>query len=274
MLQRNPQDAAVAEPGGEGRGMPSALLRHAQVLGAGIADLVLPPQCASCGERTAGTRGLCTECWGRLDFIDGPVCPRTGRPFVYDPGPGIVSAAALARASSIDRVRGAVRFDDVARDLVHALKYRDRHETAEVMVRLMARAGAELLRDADVLVPVPLHRRRLWQRRYNQSVILAHRLARGGDGVRADPTTLERGRPTRAQGGLNMAERRRNVKGAFELRKKAVHRVSGRSCLIIDDVWTTGATVEACARALLAGGASGVDVLVFALVCSPVTPGQ
>ena len=135
-------------------------------------DLALPPLCAACRELVEG-RGLCPACWSKLSFITRPYCERLGTPFVYDPGPGILSMEAIADPPACNRARAAVRFDEISRALVHALKYGDRLDLAPVMGRWISRAGRELLDEADALVPVPLHWRRLWARRFNQSAMLA-----------------------------------------------------------------------------------------------------
>ena len=135
-------------------------------------DIALPTLCVSCREPVHG-EGVCAACWARLSFIAPPFCPRLGIPFVYDPGPELLSMEAIANPPAYQRARAAVRYDDVARTLVHALKYQDRTDLAPAMGRWMARAGKELLDEADVLVPVPLHWRRGWSRRYNQSGALA-----------------------------------------------------------------------------------------------------
>src|SRR5256714_11938877 len=135
-------------------------------------DIALPTLCVSCREPVDG-EGVCAECWAKLSFIAQPFCPRLGIPFVYDPGPELLSMEAIANPPAYQRARAAVRYDDVARTLVHALKYQDRTDLAPAMGRWMARAGQELLEEADVLVPVPLHWRRGWSRRYNQSRPLA-----------------------------------------------------------------------------------------------------
>lgn len=233
-----------------------------------LANIVFPPSCPVCRELTASHGGICQACWPRLSFIEKPLCPRLGTPFAYDPGPGIVSAAALAKPPVWARARGAVQFDDTARTLVHALKYRDQMGTAALMARLMARAGAALLTDADVLVPVPLNRLRLWQRRFNQSALLARHLE-AASGVASRPDLLARTRPTRAQVGLDLAGRRQNVRGAFQVPDELALEITGRTCLLVDDVMTTGATAEACTKALLRAGAGRVDVIVFALVLNP-----
>lgn len=227
-------------------------------------DIALPTLCVSCREPVEGD-GLCAACWSRLSFIAEPYCPRLGIPFVYDPGPGQLSMEAIAAPPSYGRARAAVRFDDVSRTLVHALKYQDRTDLAPSMGRWMAHAGEELLTDADALIPVPLHWKRGWSRRYNQSAALAKIIARqSGIPMRAD--ALRRVRATEHQVGLSRAERSRNVQGAFEVAPDRKGMVHGRRLVLIDDVLTSGATVEACARALLRAKAASVDVLVFARV--------
>src|SRR6187399_3426324 len=139
-------------------------------------DIALPTLCVSCREPVDG-EGVCAACWAKLSFIAPPFCPRLGIPFVYDPGPGLLSMEAISDPPAYQRARAAVRYDDVARTMVHALKYQDRTDLAPTMGRWMARAGRELLNDADALIPVPLHWRRLWVRRFNQSALLAKAIA-------------------------------------------------------------------------------------------------
>ncbi|MGI9415310.1 MAG: ComF family protein, partial [Hyphomicrobiales bacterium] len=221
---------------------------------------ILPAQCLSCRARIADHPGLCAQCWRGIDFIEPPCCPRTGLPFAYDPGPGTVSAVALARPPVWNRARAAAAFGPVSRQLVHALKYRDRLEVAGLLGRLMVRTGGDLLGNAELIAPVPLYRGRLWTRRYNQSALLAGAIAAHA-GVPANMDALRRTRPTRAQVGLNMAERRRNVRGAFAPGDVRTMAVAGRRVLLVDDVITTGATAGACVAALLGAGARQVDVL-------------
>ena len=158
-----------------------------------------------------------------------------------------------------------MRYDDVARTLVHALKYGDRLDLAPTMGRWMARAGRELLADADALIPVPLHWRRLWARRFNQSALLAKAVAQES-GVKVADTVLKRVKATAQQVGLSQAERAQNVQGAFRVPTECKAEVAGRRLILIDDVLTSGATADACARALLRAGARNVDLLVFARV--------
>ena len=227
-------------------------------------DIALPTLCVACREPVNGD-GVCATCWAKLSFIAPPFCPRLGIPFVYDPGPGMLSMEAIADPPAYTRARAAVRYDDVARTLVHALKYQDRTDLAPAMGRWMARAGRELLADADVLVPVPLHWKRGWSRRYNQSGALARVIERQ-TGVKLSSEALRRVRPTQQQIGLSRKERASNVQGAFKVAADRQSLIHGRRVVLIDDVLTSGATVDACARALLRAKAASVDVLVFARV--------
>jgi ComF family protein len=230
-------------------------------------DLALPPLCAACREPVEG-RGLCPACWSKLSFITRPYCERLGTPFVYDPGPGILSMEAIADPPAYNRARAAVRFDEISRALVHALKYGDRLDLAPMMGRWIGQAGRELLAEADALVPVPLHWRRLWARRFNQSAMLAGAVSRQ-TGVPVVTGALKRVKPTAQQVGLSRTERAANVQGAFRVPADGKAAVTGRRLVLIDDVLTSGATVDGCARALLRAGAANVDVLVFARVAEP-----
>jgi ComF family protein len=227
-------------------------------------NVALPPLCPAC-RTLVHDSGLCAECWSKLAFIAPPYCPRLGIPFVYDPGPGILSMQAIADPPSFHRARAAVRYDDVARQLVHAFKYGDRLDLAPTLGRWMARAGHELTAEADALVPVPLHWRRLWQRRFNQSAALAKEIS-GASQVPIAHQVLKRVKATAQQVGLSRTQRAENVQGAFRVPSEARGNVKGRRFILVDDVLTSGATLDACARALLRAGAAQVDALVFARV--------
>jgi len=230
-------------------------------------DLALPTLCPACREPVKG-RGLCPACWSKLSFIARPYCERLGIPFVYDPGPGILSMEAIADPPAYHRARAAVRFDEIARALVHALKYGDRLDLAPMMGRWISHAGREILADADALIPVPLHWRRLWARRFNQSATLARAIA-AETGVPVLSNALQRIKPTAQQVGLSRPQRALNVQGAFRVCDEGKGMVAGRRLVLVDDVLTSGATVDGCARALLRAGAANVDVLVFARVAEP-----
>lgn len=241
-------------------------LRHAaQHMLARAVDLVLPPVCAACREPVVGSGGLCARCWGQLSFIARPYCERLGTPFAHDPGPGVLSIQAIANPPAYGRARAAVRYDEIARTLVHALKYGDRLDLAPLLGRWMSEAGHELLADADAIVPVPLHWRRLWTRRFNQAALLAKTISQRS-GVMLANGALQRVRATPQQVGLAKSERARNVQSAFRVSESGKTMIRGKRVVLIDDVLTSGATVDTCARILLRGGASAVDVLVFACV--------
>jgi ComF family protein len=208
------------------------------------------------------------DCWQKLSFIDEPVCDMLGTPFAYDEGAGAVSPAAIADPPPWDKARAAVVFDKASKHLVHLLKYNDVPEAGLAMARMMAGAGRNLLGATDVIIPVPLHRRRLWQRRFNQAAFLARMIARST----AKPichNVLLRVEATSAQVGLDAAERRMNVRDAFAVAMDQRPAIDGKTVLLIDDVRTTGATASACARALRKAGAAQIFVLSFALVLEP-----
>jgi ComF family protein len=228
-------------------------------------DLVLPPSCPGCRAALADSDALCPRCWSEVRFIEAPVCPIYGTPFAYEMGADIVSAAALADPPPFRRARSAVVYGDVARRLVHQLKYRDRPDLARVLATAMHRAGRDILDDCSVIVPIPLHYFRLWQRRFNQAGVLAQRLSKAS-GVPFDPLVLQRIRSTPRQVGLTASQREENMRGAFRVPDGMRGRITGRAVLLIDDVYTSGATAKAATRALLRGGAHAVDVLTFARV--------
>ena len=191
-----------------------------------------------------------------------------GTPFAYDQGEGALSAVALADPPPWDKARAAIVFDQNSKHLIHALKYKDHHEAALMMVRMMARAGRELLAEADFIVPVPLHSTRLWKRRFNQASLLAKPLAKSATKKYA-PDLLVRKIATRQQVGLDQKARQKNVKKAFQVPESKLIELKGRNILLVDDVRTTGATFAACAEALKKAGAARVNVLSFALVLEP-----
>ncbi len=236
----------------------------------GAIGIVYPPTCITCRAATGEAQALCPACWRGIGFIERPYCERLGTPFPVDLGAGLLSPAAIADPPVFARARAVCRFDGTARELVHRLKYGDRVELSLTLGRMMAQAGRELAADADLVLPVPLHRTRLWRRRFNQAAALAGIVSRE-TGLPLAATALTRIRRTRQQIGLTRAQRAENLQGAFHVSAAARGQIEGRRILLVDDVLTTGATVNAASRALLRAGASAVDVLTFARV---VTDGR
>ncbi|WKW49617.1 ComF family protein [Rhodomicrobium lacus] len=230
------------------------------------AELILPPVCVSCAAPVTRHNLLCAKCWGGLVPITAPYCGRLGIPLPgYDGSGPHLSVQSFTDPPIFDRARAACVYGGVIRKLVVRFKFEDRHEPLPLFLRLMRDAGRELLADADIIVPVPLHRFRLLQRRFNQSALLAQGLSRAS-GVPALVMALKRTKRTKAQVGLQHDARRANVAEAFAISADRRRAVAGKRVLLVDDVVTTGATANACAAALIAAGARAVDVLAVALV--------
>lgn len=248
-----------------GAGLQTGLRRA----GRGFVDLLFPPICILCHETVSEADSLCPACWNSLQFIDGPICDRCGLPFEVDIGPGTHCAACLSEPPDFNKARAILRYDDASKKPVLALKHADRLDYVPAFAKWLDRAGRDLFAETDLVVPVPLHRLRLWKRRYNQSAELARALCRRL-GLDYAPQLLERKKPTPSQGAMpSAAARRQNVSGAFQVPVPMRGAVKGRNVLLVDDVLTTGATASACARALKRGGAKSVFVLAMARVVRP-----
>ncbi|HEX9648396.1 MAG TPA: ComF family protein [Alphaproteobacteria bacterium] len=242
-----------------------ALIAGAGRLLAGAFDMLMPPGCMACRGPVDAPGRLCPACWAEVEFLAPPQCACCGLPFDYGIGAGATCAPCAARAPAFDRARAVMRYGAVARRLVVGLKHGDRTHLVPALGAWLVRAGAELLDGADALVPVPLHRHRLLARRFNQSALLARAAARA-TGVPVAVDALRRTKATPSQGGLSRHQRQRNVAGAFEVAAERRASLAGRRLVLVDDVFTTGATVEACARTLRRAGAGHVDVLTLARV--------
>ena len=237
----------------------------------GLADLIWPPRSALSGRPVLARGQLDGEDFAALQFLDAPWCKRCGVPFDYPAYEDMECPACIAKSPAYDQARSAFVYDETSRGLVLSLKHAGRTDGLDVYGRWLARVGGEFLGEADVLIPVPLHRSRLRRRRFNQSLLLARALSRHC-GVKVDPHLLMRVRATQTQGGLSSKGRTRNVAGAFRLRRGTGARVEGRNLILIDDVHTTGATLSACARSLKRAGAANVNAITLARVVKPVDP--
>jgi ComF family protein len=238
-----------------------AFRRAFRQVGRTLVDAILPPRCLACGATVSEPDALCGPCWSSITFFAPPWCAVCGLPFAYPMGEGAVCAACARERTSWDRARAVMRYDRHSRGLVLALKHGDRTHLAKALGLWMHRAGGDVLDGVDWVVPVPLHWMRLFSRRYNQAGLLAHAVHAAG-GPPVAPDWLIRRRRTPPQGRLGPLARTRNVRGAFFLRPG--RSVRGKRLVIVDDVLTTGATVEECARVLRRAGAAWVGVLTLA----------
>lgn len=232
-----------------------------------LADIAYPPSCVGCGRVTQKGGAFCVACWAGVQFIERPYCEVLGIPFARDHGPGVLSALAIAEPPPFARLRAATIHDGAARTLVHELKYLDRTDLARLMASWMLRAGDGAVEACDCIIPVPLHRRRFLARRFNQSAELARHLA----ALSSRPllaSTLIRIKPTSRQVGLSARARQENVRGAFAIAPGREADILGKRVVLVDDVYTTGATVAAAARRLKKAGAADVTVLTFAMAIS------
>lgn len=235
-------------------------------LGAAALDLLYPPVCLACRRAIGAHGGLCPDCWRPVRFIERPYCTQFDADLAAGETGRMVSPAAVAFPPVFARARAVACFDDgPARVLVHRLKYGDRGELAAPMGRWMARAGSELLDEADLLVPVPLHRLRLAHRRFNQSAALAAAIAQVS-GVPARNDLLTRSKATPPQVGLTRGLRAKNMQGAFAVPPELRFELAERRIVLVDDVMTSGATLNAATRVLLRAGAKQVDAIVCARV--------
>jgi ComF family protein len=234
-------------------------------------DIVTPARCLHCLEPVVAGASLCAVCWSQLALLSEPVCDALGTPFEADLGDGLLSAAALADPPPWDQGRAAVQFNDASAHIVHLLKYRDTQEAGILMARMMWGAGARHVAAADLIVPVPLHRFRLWQRRFNQAAYLARAIA-GLSERPVDCGLLTRVKRTRQQVGLTADARHKNVRRAFEIDPEKRHLVDGKRVVLVDDVRTTGATLASASQVLRDSGAIHICVLTFALVVGPHRP--
>ncbi|CAA9522470.1 MAG: Competence protein F homolog, phosphoribosyltransferase domain; protein YhgH required for utilization of DNA as sole source of carbon and energy [uncultured Sphingosinicella sp.] len=241
-----------------------AALTVARLAARQIVDFALPPRCHGCGTVVEDVHRFCLACWQELTFLGEPCCTRCGLPFEYEAGDGSECGKCVANPPAFDRLRAAVAYGEIARKVALKLKYSGRPAVAETLAHFMQRHLATADPDA-LLVPVPLHRWRIWKRGYNQSGLIASALARRS-GLRAELALLDRTKSTPPLKGLGRKERALAVRGAFRMTDAAKAIAKGRRVILVDDVFTSGATVNACAATLKRGGAARVDILCWARV--------
>jgi ComF family protein len=244
----------------------------ARVLLAPVLDYALPPRCPGCGAVSTEPHAFCLACWSSLTFLGAPCCARCGLPFDYSAEADLLCGGCLAEPPRFDRLRAAVAYGEIPRKVALKLKYGGRPGVAETMARLMRRHLDDLLSigsaaggSGALLVPVPLHRWRIWRRGYNQAALIASALERRSD-AEAALDLLERVRRTPPLRGMGRKARRDAVRGAFRVAERYRERLRGCRVILIDDVYTSGATANACARILRRAGAVEVGVLCWARV--------
>lgn len=241
------------------------VLRLLRATGRRLIDFALPPRCAGCGTIVDELDGFCADCWPRLEFLGKGGCETCGIPL--EATDAETCGACSARPPRIDRTRAAVAYDEIPRAIAIRLKYGRKVALARTMARYIAPL-AEEERESRLLVPVPLHRSRLWNRGFNQSALIARSLSRRL-GIASDPFALIRTRKTPPLKGMSIAQRRRAVAGAFAVPDAA--RVKGKTVILVDDVLTSGSTADACAKALRRAGAARIELLAWARVIRPTT---
>ena len=228
-----------------------------------ILDFALPPRCPGCGAVTAEPHRFCLACWSELVFLGEPCCGRCALPFDYGEGQEVLCGACLADPPRFDRLRSAVAYGVISRKVALKLKYGGRPGVAETIARFMERHLD--LTNSPILAPVPLHRWRMWRRGYNQAALIATALARRA-GLEARLDLLERVKATPPLKGMGRRERKEAVRGAFRISARHKDSIRGRCVVLIDDVYTSGATANTCARILKRAGAGEVNVLTWASV--------
>ncbi|MBL4801544.1 MAG: ComF family protein [Emcibacter sp.] len=245
----------------------SNLKQHMTRWATRLLDQFLPPRCLSCGSGAQDAGRICPTCWKELEFLQGAACDCCGFPFPFDQVlEGALCGTCQADPPAFDRARAAVRYDDGSRRMIISFKHGDRTDYADFFAQLLFLASYALDVSEAIVIPVPLHKKRLRKRRYNQAALMGQAFARKKQ-MAYIPDMLLREKYTPPQEGDNH-DRQRNVAGAFKVNDKHLAVLSGRMIILVDDVYTTGATVGACAQILKRAGAKGVKIVTVARVCS------
>lgn len=237
-----------------------------------VIDFILPARCAVTGDVVDTQGALSPSAWGQLNFITAPMCQSCGLPFDYaaaeTPANSMVCVSCSAHPPPYSAARSVLVYDDASRDLILRFKHADQLHLVVNFVHWMKQAAGDMLAQADYLVPVPLHTRRLMERRYNQAAVISNRLS-AVTGIPSRPDLLIRRKATHSQGLLGYKDRHQNVKNVFAVPQAALDMVEGASIVLIDDVLTSGATVKECSKTLLKAGAADVKVLTVAKTLKP-----
>lgn len=252
------------------------LILSVKSLAHSLLDMILPPKCLKCAMRVEQAHNICPDCWKDLHFIADPKCSCCGYPFGFDMGNdysalGENKCGACQKTSrSFDIAVSALRYDDESRQMIIGFKHQDKLEYANYFTKLLKQAGTKLFEDTDIIIPVPLHQKRLFTRRYNQSALITNLLARELS-IDHYPDLLVRTKNTPPQQG-NLNKRFKNVAGAFKVAPNFKNNIKCKNILLVDDVYTTGSTAENCAKVLKRAGAEKVYVLTVFRVISPQNP--
>ncbi len=236
-------------------------------------NVILPPQCLSCSVRIDKAHNICPNCWKDLNFISEPMCDCCGYPFEFQVHHGNIGknlcGQCLSQERSFDKAISALRYDTISRKMIIGYKHHDRTEFAVFFAKLLQQIGNEILNQTDIIIPVPLHQRRLFKRRYNQSALIAEILSKEYN-IKHVPELLVRIKNTPPQEG-NVRKRAKNVRGAFKINPEQADKIKGKTILLIDDVYTTGATIENCSIVLKKSGAETINVMTVTRVITPKT---
>lgn len=227
-------------------------------------NLLLPPRCFNCGDLAKASNQLCGPCWKSLNFITSPYCDQCGHPFVVDES-YLICGECMANPPLFTKGRTAFRYDSLIRESILKFKHGDATYLAKPFGKWLSRAAEDILPHCDVIIPVPLHRFRLLKRRYNQATLLSREVSNFSN-IPLLTNALVRNKYTESQHGKSRRSREKNVQSVFELKSKYLPSIIKKSVLLIDDVWTTGATLNACVKTLKKVGAKDVYVLTLARV--------
>ena len=239
--------------------------QHSKKLTTKFLDFLLPPVCLHCQQPLTQSHELCATCWQDIDFISAPFCPITGAPLPYALPDNTLSANAIVSPPSYNKARAIAHYKGTMRELIHKLKYKDCHELLPLFARWLTHGGEDLLKNTDLIIPIPLHPKHLRQRKFNQAAMLAQRVGQ----INNCPVAfniLKRKKKTQSQVGLTASERKTNLRGAFEVQTKKHHHLKEKNILLIDDVITTGATANAAAETLKQHGTKQITILCLAMV--------